>query len=105
MSDGGNTATASIRNRASNDNNEFVPVINKLHTIYPAIGRRSVRNSQFTDADKFYMDHHRTTRHGLYTILEKYLSAYVLSRVSFPYRTHLFGCPVANESGGVMMLT
>lgn len=69
--------TTRTHNKASNGNTEFVPVINKLHTIYPAIGKRSAHHSQHTGADKFYMDHHRSTRHGLYHILEKYLSAYV----------------------------
>lgn len=51
------------------------PIINKLHTVYVAMGKRSVRDASLSFEEKFYLDHHRTTRHKLYEIIEKYLFA------------------------------
>lgn len=87
-------AATTPNNRSKTSNfNEFMPVINKLHTVYPAIGKRSARNSLFTYEDKFYMDHHRATRHGFYNALEKYLSAYVFNH--FIYSRYF--CQLINE--------
>ncbi|XP_055305020.1 uncharacterized protein LOC129569832 [Sitodiplosis mosellana] len=54
---------------------DFKPIINKLHTVYVAMGRRSVRDASLSFEEKFYLEHHRTTRHKLYEIIEKYLFA------------------------------
>lgn len=54
---------------------EFKPIINKLHTPYPALGKRSIRDTSLTYEQKFYLDHHRNTRHKLYETIEKYLFA------------------------------
>lgn len=54
---------------------EYKPVINKFHTVYSVIGKRSIPNPRASYAEKFYSDHHRSTRHALYRIIEKYLFA------------------------------
>lgn len=54
---------------------DFKPIINKLHTVYVAMGKRSVRDASLSYEEKFYLDHHRSTRHNLYEIIEKYLFA------------------------------
>lgn len=43
--------------------------------IYPALGKRSVVTSQNSFEELFYMNHHRETRHDLYSVIEKYLGA------------------------------
>lgn len=48
----------------------------KVHTIYPALGKRYTRSDRTqTWQEKFYLDHHRSTRHTFYEILEKFLFA------------------------------
>lgn len=63
--------------RPSTELPPFKPKINKLHTIYPAMGKRSIPSDSRTWREKFYLDHHRSTRHELYAIIEKYLFAWV----------------------------
>lgn len=53
------------------------PIVKKLHTIFPALKKRYVRDTTATYEQKFYLDHHRRTRHRLYKIIEKYLFAWV----------------------------
>lgn len=54
---------------------DFEPVINKLHTVFPAMGKRSIRDRPLSSRQKFHIDHHRKTRHELYDIVENYLFA------------------------------
>lgn len=39
------------------------------------MGKRSIRDTPISYVEKFYLDHHRNTRHKLYEIIEKYLFA------------------------------
>lgn len=45
------------------------------------MGKRSIRSVKRTWEEKFYLDHHRATRHELYAIIEKYLFAWVCMRM------------------------
>lgn len=47
------------------------------HRIYPALGKRSVRNRRSADAEDHLSLHlHRSTRHSLYASVERYLAAH-----------------------------
>lgn len=45
----------------------------KKHLVYAAIGKRSIPTTN--KFDRFYMNHHRTTRHTIYKKIEKFLNA------------------------------
>ncbi|KAJ6635414.1 hypothetical protein Bhyg_13999 [Pseudolycoriella hygida] len=45
----------------------------KKHLVYAAIGKRSLPTTN--KLDRFYLNHHRTTRHTLYRKIEKFLTA------------------------------
>lgn len=53
----------------------YKPKINTLHAVYPAMRKRRISNLYATYEDKFYLDHHRNTRHEVYNIIEKFLYA------------------------------
>lgn len=46
--------------------------LRKHNRIYPVFGKRSV-DDHLSDEDKFYMEHHRTTRFALYEKIEGFL--------------------------------
>lgn len=71
------TRTTAPANDGKSRRPEFKPIIRKLHTIYPAMGKRSIVDHTATYEEKFYLDHHRNTRHELFGLIEKYVSAYV----------------------------
>lgn len=75
------TTSASSETQSSSKDKrpEFKPIIRKLHTIYPAMGKRSIVDPTATHDQKFYLDHHRNTRHDLFGLIEKYVFAYVLT--------------------------
>lgn len=59
----------------SNESPPPKPKSSKLHIIYPAIEKRNKRSASMTWQERFFVDHHRSTRHDLYEIIEKYLFA------------------------------
>ncbi|XP_031636178.1 uncharacterized protein LOC116349064 [Contarinia nasturtii] len=67
--------SVTVNSTKSTKNPDLKPVINKLHTVYVAMGKRSVRDASLSFEEKFYLDHHRNTRHKLYEMIEKYLFA------------------------------
>lgn len=46
--------------------------LRKHNRVFPVFGKRSV-DEQFTDEDKFYMDHHRNSRFQLYEKIQGFL--------------------------------
>lgn len=70
-------SSTTANSKKSTKEPDFRPVINKLHTVYVAMGKRSVRDTSLSFDEKFYLEHHRNTRHKLYEIVEKYLFALV----------------------------
>lgn len=57
------------------------------HIIYPAIGKRSIRDldaqSQDHQEERLALHHHRSTRHALYEIIERYLEVYVFVKSNY----------------------
>lgn len=43
---------------------------------YPVFGKRSIEEHTHPE-DKFFLNHHRSTRHDLYLQIEKFLDAWV----------------------------
>lgn len=74
------TANAEQSRNPSNESPPLKSKSSKLHTIYPAIEKRNKRSASMTWQERFFLDHHRSTRHELYEIIEKYLSAWVCIR-------------------------
>lgn len=50
------------------------PPARRHHLIYPALGKRSVREVR-TSVEQYSAHHHRSTRHTLYASIERYLRA------------------------------
>lgn len=57
----------------NNDRSERIRKPAKKHLIYAAIGKRSIPTTN--KFDRFYINHHRTTRHTIYKKIEKFLIA------------------------------
>ena len=49
--------------------------LRKHHRVYPVFGKRSI-DEHLTDEDKFYMEHHRSTRFNLYEKIVGFLTGY-----------------------------
>jgi len=47
--------------------------LRKHNRVFPVFGKRSV-DEHLSDEDKFYMEHHRTSRFGLYEKIEGFLT-------------------------------
>lgn len=62
-------------NSATHTTQQVKSEINKLNRVYSAIEKRNIYNPIATYEEKFYLDHHRNTRHELYELIEKYLFA------------------------------
>lgn len=62
-----------IRKQFSYKNTEPYRKPTKKHIIYAAIGKRSIPTT--SKYDRFYLNHHRTTRHVLYKKIEIFLNA------------------------------
>lgn len=61
------------RKTFSDQNTDPSPKPTKKHLVYGAIGKRSIPTTN--KYDRFYINHHRATRHVLYKKIEKFLNA------------------------------
>lgn len=63
----------------------MLPIVSEIankpwhrHRVYPAIGKRNVRQiipTKQSFEEIYYLNYHRTSRHSLYKSIEKYLKA------------------------------